>query len=562
YVTLILCILLILRMQHKKLENWDGLMGSLTQEDLGQNGTAAWLSVPSSEIVAYTQGWQRYFYNAWLAERIPLHRSLPDYRDPRCLKYNYHEDTSRELSPASIVVVFRNEQVMVLLRTLTSLVARTPRYLFKELILVDDCSDWGPWSDDQSVRFLDAYIRRYIYPKARIFHLQEQVGLIRARRYAAAVATGFYLVFLDAHVEVTNGWLLPLLAECLNGVGVATPVLDRLDEQTLAYHRVQERRDIFDWSLRRHVVPLKRNQTRELPQPYELPFIRTSVFAINTKWFQMILDIDGGLLGFGGAELQLSLAAWQTGARIVRVPCSRVGHLEPRSQDYLSRYGNLRKLGNIQNRVSLGIRKKMIPLLVHISFIFQNLKRILEIWVDIPDMKSIFYQYLPHLKTVSPGDLRMARKWFAKCDCESFGVFAYLVMPELLQTAPRHRTALAYGRIQSLGSSSKCLTIDKKSKRIDLKPCKTRSRTQNWTFTFSRNLQINGNLCAEVAPNLSLRTNNCHYLGGSQEWQYDPGHHYLISNNKCLEFNSELRLFFAPCKKSNKRQRWFFRHPN
>ncbi len=47
----------------------------------------------------------------------------------------------------------------------------------------------------------------------RVLRLKSRLGLIRARLSGSQVAKGSVLVFLDAHVEVTKGWLVAMLAE-------------------------------------------------------------------------------------------------------------------------------------------------------------------------------------------------------------------------------------------------------------------------------------------------------------------------------------------------------------
>lgn len=57
----------------------------------------------------------------------------------RCKDETYPED----LPVASVVICFYNEALSALLRTVHSVLDRTPAQLLREVILVDDDSDFG-----------------------------------------------------------------------------------------------------------------------------------------------------------------------------------------------------------------------------------------------------------------------------------------------------------------------------------------------------------------------------------------------------------------------------------
>jgi hypothetical protein len=87
----------------------------------------------------YDEGFQKNAFNGYVSDLISLHRSLPDVRDPGCRKIQYKSPPVT----ASIVMCFHNEAWSVLLRSVHSIIDRTPPDLLKEIILVDDFSDMG-----------------------------------------------------------------------------------------------------------------------------------------------------------------------------------------------------------------------------------------------------------------------------------------------------------------------------------------------------------------------------------------------------------------------------------
>jgi polypeptide N-acetylgalactosaminyltransferase len=122
----------------------------------------------------------------------------------RCRTRKYPVD----LPTTSIVIILHNEANSTLLRGLTSIVNRSPLKYLSEIIVVDDASEERPYLHAD----LDNFVKQLPVP-VKIFHNLQRLGLIRSRLVGADAAIGETLTFLDAHIEVTNGWLPPLLYE-------------------------------------------------------------------------------------------------------------------------------------------------------------------------------------------------------------------------------------------------------------------------------------------------------------------------------------------------------------
>lgn len=83
-------------------------------------------------------GWKNNAFNQYASDLISVHRSLPDTRDPWCKEPGrYVED----LPVTDVIICFHNEAWSVLLRTVHSVLDRSPPDLIGEIILVDDFSD-------------------------------------------------------------------------------------------------------------------------------------------------------------------------------------------------------------------------------------------------------------------------------------------------------------------------------------------------------------------------------------------------------------------------------------
>ncbi|XP_016096069.1 polypeptide N-acetylgalactosaminyltransferase 11-like [Sinocyclocheilus grahami] len=84
-------------------------------------------------------GYHKHAFNVLISNRLGYNRDVPDTRNDKCRDRIYPE----ALPTASIVICFYNEAFSALLRTVHSVLDRTPNYLLHEIILVDDHSELG-----------------------------------------------------------------------------------------------------------------------------------------------------------------------------------------------------------------------------------------------------------------------------------------------------------------------------------------------------------------------------------------------------------------------------------
>lgn len=149
------------------------------------------------------------------------------------------------------------------MRTVHSILNRTPKHILHEILLVDDFSN----KDDLKEK-LEMQIRKY-GGTVRLIRNTEREGLIRTRSRGAREARGEVIVFLDAHCEVNTNWLPPLLAPIYRDRKTMTvPFIDGIDnnhfEYKPVYGRDQLNRGIFEWGMlyKENDVPMRERARR------------------------------------------------------------------------------------------------------------------------------------------------------------------------------------------------------------------------------------------------------------------------------------------------------------
>lgn len=135
----------------------------------------------------------------------------------------------------------------------------------------------------------------YLKPlrKVSVLRQKKREGLIRSRLAGAAAVKGDIIVFLDSHIEATEGWLDSLIEPIyLNRTTVVTPVIDVIDDTTFKYNYGSVNTISvggFDWNLQFnwHGVPERdRKRRKHELDPVPTPTMAGGLFAMERRYFE------------------------------------------------------------------------------------------------------------------------------------------------------------------------------------------------------------------------------------------------------------------------------------
>lgn len=468
-------------------------------------------------------GYHRHAFNVLISTRLGYHRELPDTRDSQCRDKVY----PLALPSASVVICFFNEAFSALLRTVHSVLDRTPAYLLHEIILVDDHSELDELKDD-----LDRCVREELEGKVKLVRNQKREGLIRGRMIGASHATGEVLVFLDSHCEVNQAWLQPLLAPILKDRRtVVCPVIDIISADTLSYSPSPIVRGGFNWGLHFKwdpVPPSELNGPEGTTGPIRSPTMAGGLFAMNRKYFNELGQYDAGMDIWGGENLEISFRIWMCGGQLLIIPCSRVGHIFRKRRPYGSPGGQ--------------------------DTMAHNSLRLAHVWMD--EYKEQYLSLRPELRDRSFGDISERVALRKRLQCRSFGWYLDTVYPEM-QTANgnkqqppqplfinkglRRPKVLQRGRLRNLATGRCLLAQGRASQKggvVVLRPCDPRDPEQDWGYDEEGQLVLAGLLCLDVSEVRTFdppRLMKCHGSGGSQQWSLGKSNRlYQVSVGQCL----------------------------
>ncbi|XP_041356927.1 polypeptide N-acetylgalactosaminyltransferase 13-like [Gigantopelta aegis] len=487
-------------------------------DGIGENNQPCYMDpkeLSAHDRKLYDEGFAKNSFNQLISDRISVTRRLPDIRSPVCKSRIY-----TDLPEASVIVVFRNEAWSVLLRTVHSILNRAPPRLIKEIILVDDYSDYDFLKEP-----LDRYMKKL--DKVRILRTEKREGLIRCRLLGYGVARAPVLVFLDSHIECFPGWLEPLLAPIHENPMTSTvPVIQQINTNHFKISTTEGQAvGGFDWNGLTFTWDWNLKRLRYVMKSPTMP---GGLFAIDKKYFTKLGTYDPGLDFWGAENLELSFKVWMCNGSIEIVLCSHIGHI------FRVKNPNKWPEAKTGNRLPVTIA---------------NAFRVADVWMD--EYKEYVFERFQMKGDY--GDVSERKKLRESLHCKSFDWYMKNVMPH--KKIPND--TVYSGEIRSVGFAEYCVdSMEKKDKKPALFGCHGQGTNQFWQITKTGQIRQEPTFLCVVRGDIRKQGSECVTRNNQPVWKYmQDGSLLHYESGMCLKANKDKTLTVAKCDNSVE-QRW------
>ncbi|XP_052799401.1 polypeptide N-acetylgalactosaminyltransferase 6-like [Mya arenaria] len=472
----------------------------------------------------------KYGMNIFVSDLIGFRRTLADRRPQTCKMIVYPDN----LPTVSIIIIFRDEPLSTLMRTVYGVFDTCPKELLQEVILVDDGT-----VDRRTILGVQIHVRNM--DKAILIRNEKSRGLMMARQQGIERARSGHFIVLDSHIEFNIGWLEPILhrlveeptALLTSHVGVIDMdtfeyVIGEWNTQFMCFEQISAN---DQWTFYSDEFILKRNGS---VAPIEYCTVPGMMMAMTKYFFLQLGGFDPGMEVWGSENTEISVKTWLCGGRVEMVPCSKIAHLY---------------------RITpwQGVEKRS-------TYLFKNKLRFASVWTDGIIQKIM----LDNLKSGEPevdyGDVSARKQIREVNECKKYKYFVNKIK-EISHEVYFPQNPQRYGPIVNK-SNNKCIDCanlqDSKTQTLILYACTTGG---NQYFLVSEDGRMKNKaswIMADYAGTLFIAQN-------PRNWWRNPENQWTLLPNgvimhnvtgKCLDYDEKEHITLNLCDDRRPQQIW------